>query len=104
MTNETTAYEIDELRDALAYAVSLIDQISTKCDGELKELAITNDGSLPDNAAQSAKMLNAAFLRSLKAFAQQNGALLGDVAEQKPKTAWYDPVAEIRARLARTNS
>lgn len=96
-----SALTTDDLMIALRYALQVIDrtaQTATEM-AALVPAPERTDGGMPATPTDAARMAHAADLRGLAVLGTSNVASLRAIVEGDQPTPWFDPIADIRARL-----
>lgn len=102
--NNKPQFSNDELMDALRYALQLIDDVSRIAKTSLDLVSppqLDPETGMPNSAVSAAKSLHRADLRGLAVHGPSNAGALRAIVAGEPKTPWFDPVRDIRTRLAR---
>lgn len=94
----------EELMAALQYALQVIDNVSARASKMAASVpaAALGENGLPNGAEAAARMAHAADLRGLAVLGPSNTAALRSIVAGEPATPWFDPMADIRARLQRS--
>lgn len=100
---EATTYTQAELLEALRYALRIIDSTAALAKDRLESVpaaSVDPETGLPDSAASAARMRHRSDLRAMAAHGPSNAAAIRAIVNGEAATAWFDPVADIRARLS----
>lgn len=98
----TTTYTQEELLEALRYAVSIIDataEIAKQALDKVPAPQAVGESGLPDDHISAARMLHRSDLRGLSVYGPSNAAALRAIVSGETPKPWFDPLADIRARL-----